>query len=582
MKKKVLVPATPIVSALEVLDSPFRHLQSPSRSQLAETRNIPAAKRRLLQPQFVPVFRWEAIRPLLPFQLPTPGNPPPWQARRCRSYYRWQPPEKTLSLAEVVGMDPFDLVLLLFDFSPWRPYFASRFRSSCGPSPFDPLSLGLAAFLTLHHHWTWEKLGRELRHPERGCFYRRLLGFQESDLPAASTFRMAFSGTLLNQFRSCQDSLVTAFVAYGLIPSSSTFPEDPPENGISLSADCQLIQSRSHGHCNSQVPACSEPAASRPCPAREAGKEGCRCDTDACRAHCRFATCRDPRAAYVFYAESNQPHHSPNTRKDPQPRSAPHGKHHFGYKSKAFNIIDDRLFVFWPITGPFTPANHNDNTLTLPGLTDLRSRFPALKIGEYLGDAAEGCDDILRYVHSDLHALRTIRIRHAEGDDLPLTCLPRGYDQNGTPLCPHGYLLSSNGHDFSHHYTKWACRRKCLHQSQPDLSLPDQPPLSACPFADPAHPLGMSLTIGLTLPDGSLRLARDVQVGSDLWQLRIGRQSYAESRNAAQTRLSLKRSPYFGLNNSAKAILIGDTLSILLNLARFIQEASRTSLPPPT
>jgi hypothetical protein len=92
----------------------------------------------------------------------------------------------------------------------------------------------------------------------------------------------------------------------------------------------------------------------------------------------------------------------------------------------------------------------------------------------------------------------------------------------------------------------------------------------------------MSLTIGLTLPDGSLRLARDVQVGSDLWQLRIGRQSYAESRNAAQTRLSLKRSPYFGLNNSAKASLIGDTLSSLLNLARFIQEASRTSLPPPT
>ena len=53
MKKKVLVPATPILSAIEVLDSPFRQLESPSRSQLAETRNIPAAKRRLLQPQFV-------------------------------------------------------------------------------------------------------------------------------------------------------------------------------------------------------------------------------------------------------------------------------------------------------------------------------------------------------------------------------------------------------------------------------------------------------------------------------------------------------------------------------------------------
>ena len=581
MKKKVLVPATPIVSAIEVLDSPFRHLQSPSRSQLAETRNIPAAKRRLLQPQFISTFRWGAIRPLLPFKLPTPGTPHPWKARRCRSCYHWRPPE-SYSNAEIANMDPFDLVLTLFDFSPWRPYFASRFRSSFGPSPFDPLSLGLAAFLAIYHHWGWEKLARELHHAERGRLYRRLLGFQEGDIPSASTFRMAFSGTTLDQFRSCEDSLVIAFIAYGLIPSSSTFPEDPPDNGISLSADCQLVQSRSHGHCNSQVPACSEPAASRPCPAREAGKEGCRCDTDACRDHCRFATFRDPQSTYVFYAGSNQPRPSPNTHQDPQRRSAPHGKHHFGYKSKAFNIIDDRLFVFWPISGPFTPANHNDNTLTLPGLTDLRSRFPALKIGEYLGDAAEGFDDILSYVHSDLHALRTIRLRHAENDELPLTCLQRGYDHHGTPLCPHGYRLSPNGHDFSHHSTKWVCRAKCLHQSQPDISVPGQPPLSPCPFADPDHPLGMSISVSLTLPDGSLRLARDVQVDSDLWHLRIGRQSYAESRNASQTRLSLKRSPYFGLNNSAKATLIGDTLSSLLNLARFIQEASRTSLPPPT
>ncbi len=581
MKKRVLVPATPIVSAIEVLDSPFRHLKSPSRSQLAETRTIPAAKRRLLQPQFVSTFRWNAIRSLLPFKLPTPGSPAPWKARRCRSCYQWLPPEN-YSNVEIASMDPFDLVLTLFDFSPWRPYFASRLRSSFGPPPFDPLSLGLADFLACHHHWGWEKLVRELRHSERGCFYRRLLGFQDGDIPSVSTFRMAFSDTTLDQFRSCEDSLVIAFIAYGLIPSSSTFPEDPSDNGISLSADCQLVQSRSHGHCNSQVPACSEPAASRSCPARQAGKEGCLCDTEACRAHCRFATFRDPQAAYVYYSGINQPGHTPNTHQDPKQRSAAHGKHHFGYKSKAFNIIDDRLFTLWPISGPFTPANHNDNLLTLPGLTDLRSRFPALKIGEYLGDAAEGFDDILKYVHSDLHALRTIRLRHAENDELPLTCLQRGYDHHGTPLCPHGYQLSSNGHDFSHHSTKWICRRKCLHQSQPDISVPGLPPLSPCPFADPDHPLGMSLSVGLTLPDGSIRLARDVQVGSDLWQLRIGRQSYAESRNASQARLSLKRSPYFGLNNSAKATLIGDTLSSLLNLARFIQEASRSSSPPPT
>jgi len=71
----------------------------------------------------------------------------------------------------------------------------------------------LAAFLAIYHHWGWKTAART-PHSERGRFYRRQLGFQEDDLPCASTFRMAFSGTTLDQFRSCQDSLVIAFIAY--------------------------------------------------------------------------------------------------------------------------------------------------------------------------------------------------------------------------------------------------------------------------------------------------------------------------------------------------------------------------------
>jgi hypothetical protein len=67
------------------------------------------------------------------------------------------------------------------------------------------------------------------------------------------------------------------------------------------------------------------------------------------------------------------------------------------------------------LTGPCTPANRNDHLLTLPGLQLLRQRFPKLRIGEVLGDAGEGFDEVLKYVHADLHALRTIRLRHAEG-----------------------------------------------------------------------------------------------------------------------------------------------------------------------
>jgi hypothetical protein len=87
-----------------------------------------------------------------------------------------------------------------------------------------------------------------------------------------------------------------------------------------------------------------------------------------------------------------------------------------------------------------------------------------------------------------------------------MTCLKRGYDRNGTPLCPHGYQLSCNGHDYQRGSTKWVCRLKCIHQPSPDI--PGTAPeisRTTCPFADPEHPLGFSVTTALTLPDGSIR-----------------------------------------------------------------------------
>lgn len=585
------IPATSVMPALKMTDSPFLHLERFSQAELAATRDLPASERRLLIPNFVGLFRWEAIRPLLPLQLPTPGVPPPWAGRGCRSYYRWLPSEDLSSSADLLGLDEFDLTLRLFDFSPWRPYFAQRFNSHLGPPPFDPLSLGLAAYLAVYQDWDWERLAQELGSPERGRGYCRHLGFDPTDLPGTSTFRMALGHTQLEWFEACQTSLALGLMAYGLIPTRSTFPGDPPQRGVSLSTDCQLLEARSHQHCAHQTPSCSLPAAQRSCPAREAGKEGCACDTQACLDHCRFATPRDPQAAYVYYSGSNQPGHNPNAPKPTGhatgPLPKPHGKHCFGYKSKAFNLVDDRLFTLWPLTGPCTPANVNDHLLTLPGLKHWRTRFPDLAIAELLGDAGEGYEDILRYVHDDLKALRTIRLLHAQGDDEPLTCLKRGYDDHGNPLCPLGYRMFANGHDYDHGTTKWVCRQKCTHQPAPDIALLDLPsalsPRQACQFVDPNHPLGFILTTGLTLPDGGIRLARDLQVGSETWKLRMGRQSYAESRNATQMRRHLKRSPWFGLQNTAKAMLISDTLSLAFNLARFICEASRaaTQLPLP-
>ncbi|MGD9101815.1 MAG: hypothetical protein PVF45_15135, partial [Anaerolineae bacterium] len=471
-----LLPESPLgetwsydAQTLHVPESPFHRLTTLPRSELLATREIPAAERRLLTEHFVTAFQWESVRPLLPLRLVVPPDVTPWRPRRCRSHYRWLPPNDLQDADDLSGLDDFDLLLRLFDFSPWRPILAQRFASSLGPPPFDPVSIGLAFLLARWRNWGWPSLLTELHSHERGAGYCRRLGFDPADLPALSTFRMALGRTDERWVQQCADSLTLALMAYGLMPTASTFPGDPPERGVSIAIDSQLVAARSRMRCRHQNSRCFLPPAQRHCAARQAGKQGCACDSDACADHCRFVTARDPQAAYVYYSGSNQPTSSPNnpasgnTQENGRQRGK--GKHHFGYKSKAFNVVDDRLFTYWPLPGPFVPANRNDHVQTIPGFQDLQRRFPTLNIGEVIADAGEGTGAVLHFVHRHLNALRTIvPCRHREDED-PLACLKRGYDAQGNPLCLHGYRLYFNGHDYQRGDSKWLCRQRCLHRS---------------------------------------------------------------------------------------------------------------------
>ena len=569
----------PVASELQLLtasslpDSPFHSLVGLRRAQMVDTRDVPAAQRRLLTEHFVSTCQWDSVRPQLPFRLPVPAEVSAWQPRRCRSYYVWRPPDDMHCAADLVGLDDFDLVLRLFDFTAWRAILGQRFRSQFGPPPFDPVSLGLAGLLARWRNWSWPQLVTELASPERGQGYCQRLGFDPNDLPAASTLRSALDDTEDVWCLQCHDSLADGLMTLGLMPTHSTFPDDPAERGVSVATDSQLIAARSHMGCRYQNAGCFASQPQRPCAARADGKDGCPCNTQACTDHCRYATARDPDATYVYYSGSNQPGAKPD--QNGTTKSSPKGKHHFGYKAKAFAILDDRLFTYWPLAGPVVPANRNDHLQTIPGFRDLQRRFPGLVIGEVTADAGEGYDEILRFVHHDLQALRLIDQRRADGDTDPAVCLQRGYDAQGTPLCPFGYRLAFNGHDYARHDSKWLCRQVCYHQLQPDVALPTATAdPQACPYRTPPGSLGFLVRVGLTLPDGNIRLARDLKVDSPTWLLRQGRQSYAESRNANQTRHGLKRSPWYGLANSAKAQYLGDILTLATNVARFVREAT--------
>ena len=117
-----------VLSEPHLPDSPFHQLLGFTRSLLRETRDIPAAERRLLLPNFLETFRWAAVRPLLPLRLVVaPTQPdadqaqaatsPLWQPRFCRSHCVWLPPEDSLADSRLTwqGLDDFDLILRLFD-----------------------------------------------------------------------------------------------------------------------------------------------------------------------------------------------------------------------------------------------------------------------------------------------------------------------------------------------------------------------------------------------------------------------------------------------------------------------------------
>ena len=256
----------------------------------------------------------------------------------------------------------------------WRPILGQRFLSQFGPPPFDPVSLGLAGLLARWRNWTWPQLLTELASPERGAGYCRRLGFDPHDLPACSTLRTAWGDPGRSLVPAVPGQSGLGLMALGLIPSHSTFPDDPPERGVSVATDSQLLAARSHMRCRHQNAACFAPCPNAPVPPRPTARTA----VPVIPTPAKTPVVTPPTATRRPPTSTTPARTSPaHTRtRIATSKSTPKGKHHFGYKAKAFAILDDRLFTYWPLSGPFVPANRNDHLQTIPGFQDLAAPLP--------------------------------------------------------------------------------------------------------------------------------------------------------------------------------------------------------------
>lgn len=412
----------------------------------------------------------------------------------------------------------------------------------------------------------------------------------------------------------------------GLFPEHSSYPGDPPEQGVSVSRDGMLHEALSRPSCQLATDECyyplpmehsgaeetrpeveppsqplaateqhessSKPRASDPlrgerapaagdsgsaralvqpvacrsfrrCRARQYGRE-------ARQARCQRASALDPEARFIHYQGHNGKHQGAG--RDGVVRDeGGKGKNVFGFRSIAERVLGDRWFIAWIISsGPYS-ANTDERAVFLARTRQLTTRLPELKIGEWLDDSGVGFGECLDAIWQ-VGALRMVDIREDPGDKEFETCLRRGYDGKGRPLCAHGYPMRSNGYDHQRRRAKYlcdqVCRRAPLHDKRP-ISPPE-----GCPYLDDDHRLGQVVNVGRAFRDGSVRLAREIPYGSDAWKARYGRRNLSESRNAQIEALGLKRMRSYGLGRNRKEVQLADFLINLHTLGRLVREAT--------
>jgi len=531
-------------------------------------KKLTAVEKRARNREGLIPFDLETLKSHLPLVFPRDPALPSSPKRRYRSDYHYRGFED-LDGQALKDLSPFEINLRLFDYSNLEPLLAAHiYRPSAkGQTPFHPLSMYLLNLYRRERNLSYRETLRILRHPDEGRSLRHHLRFKDV-FPSESGLRYFDSCITPELQREINALQIEALYQAGLLP---TKPD--AEASVSLSFDGMLHKARSRLRCAHARADCYQPVP-RPCPAQAKGKQGCDCATEECEQACRYTTPRDPDARLIVYeGNKKRRRESPNASAKEEGQQPSRKRLVYGYYSYAGQLLDDELATYWILPGTFGPATRGDESCFPDTFTYLQARFPWLSIKEVMTDAGAAEQTCLDLIW-EAGALRMVDMCGHKTDDDPHIWLMRGYDDKGYPLCPFGYGMRSNGHDYQRRRTKWRCSHTCL--TDPERPVPD------CDYLTSGHKHGYTTTVGRTHADGSVRLAREIPYGSTAWKTRYNRRNSAESRNSVLERLGLKRLPVHGLSRAHVTVLQGDFVANQRTLVRLIREATALGLPPPS
>ena len=547
---------------------------------------------------FITQCSWEGLRDRLPLVWPTPPDVPPSPKLTYRSAYTYPGWDALQQPNAWEYLSDFEVALYLVDFEPLRPVLAQSlgWTSAKGWTPFDPVSIFLLLSWQITNGWNRAETLRKLHHP-RYADLVGAFGFHDGVFPTEGGLRYWL--TTLGEHALRHDSVpvdipnadaprdvavqhlnqliaqsVTLMVNYGFLSQEAW------EQAL-VCPDGLLHHAASRLRCSAVQASCYQPTTPdhpRPCPAQDKGHQGCDCDTQTCREICQYAPARDADARFVWYTGSNQPSHSPNRAAAAEASSSTQsGEGYYGYRSLPLQISDPHRRFSVILLDDVLPANAREEVPATALLTQLPTFYPSLTVEAVAGDAGFGYPVFLQAIYHDLKARRVVDLRAHTTDDDPAHWPLRGYDDRGRPTCPYGYAFTANGFDAHRQRHKWVCGQACLRDKEPRVRLDDVPyPPLECPYAAPhAYPHGRVINVGARFADGSMRLVRDIPVGSPTWKRFYHRARNAvEGRNAIFEQWHLKRLPVYGLSRSRATIFLADVWVNLTTLARLVREAT--------
>jgi len=551
---------------------------------------------RAQDPAFVRQCSLDGLRPQLPLRWPTPPDVPPSPKKQYRSHCVYLGFEDLDDPATWGYLSDFDLVLRLVDFSGLRPVLAQLlgWTSPRGWVPFDPVSTFLFVGWQTTNHWTRAEALRKLQDP-RYADYAQRFDYENGVFPTEGGVRY-FLTTIGRNSDAKGDTVTVEVDDEQLVEVAIQYLNHIIAGAVALICDAHLVtpeawqkasicpdgmihDAASNMRCAFVKDSCYQPTSAkdaRPCPAKEKGKRGCNCDTLHCAQACRHAPIRDPKARCVYYSSSNQPwRNNPNTSTDPSTSQKEKGKLRYGYRSLAFQFAEPTRRFSFVLLDDFLSANEREEIPAAALLLQLELFYPDLGVDVLAGDAGLG---YYAFLHTGylLGAKRVVDLRADPSDKDKAQWTVRGYNDKGRPVCPFGYAFTANGFDADRQRHKWFCARTCLKGTTPVVRLDDVTyPPEECPYRDWDHPYGKILNVGETFKDGSIRLVRDIPVGTPTWKRLYHRaRNASEDRNSDLEHWGLKRLPVYGKPRGRALTALTDAWLVLTTLARLVREAT--------